>query len=198
MTRLDRIKNAIDTDSDELLTDGERQEKLQLMACMTLLLEPQRTLSGIVSVLMGEHGIRERTAYNRIRDAKFVFADMLGGNDRVFAKFKARQRAEQLYKMSTKRGNVVAALAANAQLIKIDGLDKEDASAIDPTKLEPSQYRLQVPKDTIRMVRGLLTSGSVDLAELFKDSPLVQDAEFVEVKPAKGQEEEEEEAEAED
>jgi hypothetical protein len=185
--RLAKIKRAIDSGSDLELTDAMVREKLELMATISLLTNPMMTQASVVKRLESEHGLSYSAAMRRVRDAKEMCAGLWSGTDRTYAKFQAKARAEAILEKAMQEDDLENALKANAQLIALDQLDKEDSSLVDPTKLEPHEYRLMLSPQDKRLLRKTLSEGVVDLSELFKGAP---DAEFEETA---GDEEEEEE-----
>lgn len=178
MTRLDRIKKAIDDETDIALSDEERREKEELLVCCGMLLDVRKVTSSIIKILMNEHGLSHRTAFRRIADAKFVFG--VGGTvDRAFEKLKAIQRSELAWEMARKQKYVDGMTRANDQIAKLHELDKDDRSAIDPTMLEPSQYKLVGSGDTKKAIRKMLDEGVVDISQMLIQSGHVVEAKVV-------------------
>lgn len=172
---LDRVKHAIDTESDVLLTDEERKLKVELLACCSMLLDPSNTTRAILKVLNREYDLPERTAFKRLADARFVFGDVFG-MDRGLAKMQARMRAESAYALAREMAQPGDMVRANEQLIRLDNLDKDETSNIDPTQLEPSQYRLVASPDARKAMKAMLGSGAVDLGKLLMESGMAADA----------------------
>ncbi len=174
--KMDRIKRAIDEETDDWLTDEERSEKLELLTVCSLLLNPNKTISGIVAVMRNEHGLSDRTAFQRIKDAKWIFGDVFS-TDRAIEKMKAIQRAEAAYKLAKKGGYVEGMVAANNQLIKLQQLDKDETpGAIDPTLLQPSEYRLMVNPASKGLLKQLQKSGVIDLGAAMEKAGVLTEA----------------------
>lgn len=174
MERLDRIKKAIDDESDVYLSEDERREKSELLSVVSMLLDPDYITADVISTLMQEHGLSQRTAYRRLSDAKFVFGNVFS-RDGSMERMKALQRAEEIYMISKDRQNVDGMLRANDQIMKIVGADNA-ADAIDPTKLEPSLYKAVLPSEAKKLLSLLAASGSVDIADMMMRAGLVKDA----------------------
>lgn len=175
---LDRIKRAIDEDNNLFLTDAERKMQEELLACSSMLLNVTKTTGSIVKTLCNEHGMDQRTAYRRIADAKFIFGDVFSA-DRAMEKMKATLRAEKAWQLANKQKYVDGMVRANDQIVKLRGLEHDELSAIDPTQLEPSTYKLMLSPDGKKLQRHLIAKGTVDLGQMLLESGAVQEAELV-------------------
>jgi hypothetical protein len=173
--RLRRVKEAIDEENLLSLTDPDQRYAARLLTVAGMLLAHDTTTSDVLRTLTKEHGISERAAYMDMADAKIIFGDVFK-SDRAVERMQAINRAEHLYRvaMAQKVPDLEAALKANKQIIELRGLMQDDAKAIDPTMLEPSIYKLAMPRDVHRTLRALLDGGRVDLADLLRDVPEAQ------------------------
>jgi hypothetical protein len=192
MARLDRIKWAIDNESDVYLSDAERTEKVELLSVVSLLLNPLKSTQSIVKLLKEEHGLSERAAFQRLTDAKFVFGNVFA-HDRALERLKAYQRAEMAWKMARQQKYVDGMVRANEQMLKIVGADDPNDS-IDPTKMEPSVYKVALPRSEIKAIQQLVGMGAIDLGAMMAKAGLLTDA--VEVPMQQEVEEEEDEQQA--
>lgn len=181
MQRLDRIKRAIEEEDDTGLTESERNEKTELLATCSLLLNPYNSTHSIIGMLENEHGLSERNAFRRLTDAKFVFGNVFN-QDKAMERMKAYQRAELAWSMARERHNVDGMTKANEQMMKIIGTDDPN-DLIDPTKMEPSIYKAVVAKDQLKLLEALLAGGSLDIAAMFEKAGLLKDAQVVEEDP---------------
>lgn len=177
MTRLDRIKRAIDDDNDAWLSDAERTEKVELLTVCSMLLNATKNTGAIINMLRKEHGLSERQAFQRITDAKFVFGNVFS-MDRSFERLQAYKRAEHAWKLARRQRNPDAMTRANDQMMKIVGADDPN-DAIDPTKLEPSVYKAVLPADVNKAVKALLSKGAIDLGSLMMEHGMLSDAEVL-------------------
>jgi hypothetical protein len=173
--RLRRVKEAIDEENLMSLSDVDQRYAARLLTVAGMLLAHDTTTSDVLNALKNEHGITERSAYMDIADAKIIFGDVFK-SDRAVERMQAINRAEHLYRvaMNQKVPDLEAALKANKQIIELRGLMQDDTKAIDPTMLEPSIYKLAMPRDVHRTLRQLLDGGRVDLADLLRDVPEAQ------------------------
>ena len=147
------------------------QLRQQLEFAFKLLIDGERTSGEVVQALMEEFGIKnEVTAYARIRDAKALFGDVVKANRQVEAHIQY-MRAEAIYKKAMDNEDLETALKAVDTMAKIRGLDKEDLSGIDPSKLEPHTYEVQLDPRMAAFVTSLLQMGRVNLTEALGDIP---------------------------
>lgn len=180
MERLDRIKHAIDNEDDTALTDAERTMKVELLTTLSMVLNPNKSTTGILKILKEEHNLSERDAYKRMSDARFMFGNLMT-MDRALEKVKAYQRAEKAYMMAKKQKYVDGMVKANEQMMKIVGTDDPN-DMIDPTKLEPSMYVASLPPSDRKIMKALLDKGVLDLGELMSRAGLLTDAVVMEEK----------------
>lgn len=173
--RLMRVKQAIDDEEVAMLSDPDQRYAAALLTVVGMLLSPDATTSDIVNMLKREHGYSQRNAYLCLSDAKLAFGDVFR-SDRAVERQLAINRAEKLFRMAMQDGDVENALKANKQIIELRGLDQDDTKTVDPTLLEPSVYKLSMPREVNRTVRALLSTGRVDLADLLNN---VQEAQVV-------------------
>lgn len=187
--RIARIKRAIEEDDDSQLSDEDKKMYAEFLALFSLLMNPRNTTGAIIRVLKSEHGLLERTAYSRIKDAKFIFDDMFAP-DKSMEKMRALRRAERAAQLAEKQKYSDGLVSANNQIIKLLALDKEETpGAIDPTQMQPSQYKLVASKDARRVLNGLLDSGTVDIGKMMLEAGSIPEAVVID---GKGDEEEEE------
>lgn len=192
MQRLDRIKKAIDEETDVFLSEAERKEKVELLTVAGLLLNPWKTTQSIIQILKHEHGLGERQAFQRLTDAKFVFGNIFSP-DRAIEKMKAYQRAELAWKMAHEQEYVDGMVKANDQMMKIVGADDPN-DQFDPTRMEPSIYRAVLPASERKALTALLASGAVDLGQLLSKAGLLTDVEALPVAEEVADQEEQEDA----
>lgn len=174
MHRLDRIKRAIDEEDDTALTESERNEKVELLATCSLLLNPYNSTQTIVELLENEHNLSNRQAFRRLSDAKFVFGSVFTP-DKAMERMKAYQRAELAWEYANARKNVDGMTKANDQMMKIVGTDDPN-DLLDPTKMEQSIYKASLPIDLRRQFEALLSSGALDISALMLKAGLITEA----------------------
>ena len=165
------IRNSIVENDDSALTPAELELKEQCLFAFKLMVDGEKTKGEVVKALMEEYGIRNTvTAYGRIRMAGEWFGDSVKANRQVEAHIQY-MRAEAIYKKAMDNEDLETALKAVDTMAKIRGLDKEDLSGIDPSKLEPHTYEVQLDPRMAAFVTSLLQMGRVNLTEALGDVP---------------------------
>ncbi len=68
-------------------------------------------------------------------------------------------------------------------MIKLSGLDQEDSDLPDFTKLEPSQFTINLPPEIMAFLRQLASKGAVNLSQVRDESLKTIDVSHQEIKP---------------
>jgi len=144
-TSLDRIRASFFSDLDDpdaLLSQAELEQKGQLV-CAHANRTQGKSLEKTVKLLCGRYDISRATAYRRCREASVLFADVTRTHKEGERQVQY-EMAMKAWQTAYKLGDAKGMNGAQANMIKIKGLDKEDSSALTPEVLGDKTYYLQV------------------------------------------------------
>jgi len=145
---------------EELTYEQEEYEKAVRMAYgMHIEIKSQKY---IVGSLMKTFGIAQSTAYNVLRDAKTIFADLVDVN-KAIERNLAIEMSKEAYRRAKLRDNTRDMIDAVKALIKAAGLDKEDPDLPDFSKIQPSVIVPMLPEGMEDSILEMLQGGAVDL-----------------------------------
>lgn len=144
-TALDRIRASFfseQEDPDAGLSLAELEQKGQLV-CAHANRTQGKSLEKTVKLLCGRYGISRATAYRRCRDSTVLFADVTRTHKEGERQIQY-EMAMKAWQTAYKLGDAKGMNGAQANMIKIKGLDKEDTTALTPELLGDKNYYLQV------------------------------------------------------
>jgi len=144
-TALDRIRASFFDESEEpdaRLSEAELEQKGQLV-CAHANRTQGKSLEKTVKLLISRYGIARTTAYRRCRDASTLFAEVTRTH-KEGERHIQYEMAMSAYRLAMKNGDAKGANGAQANMIKLKGLDKEDSAALTPDVLGNKTYYLTV------------------------------------------------------
>ena len=144
-TPLDRIRASFfseEEDPDARLSQAELDHKGQLV-CAHANRTQGKSLEKTVKLLIARYGVSRATAYRRCRDSTVLFADVTRTHKEGERQIQY-EMAMKAWQTAYKLGDAKGMNGAQANMIKIKGLDKEDTSALTPELLGDKNYYLQV------------------------------------------------------
>jgi hypothetical protein len=161
-TSLDRIRASFFDDSDEPdagLSEKELEQKGQLV-CAHANRTEGKSLEKTAKLLMSRYGISKATAYRRLRDASTLFAEVTRTHKEGERQIQY-EMAMKAWRMAMKNGDAKGANGAQANMIKLKALDKEDSAALTPDVLGNKTYYL-----TVQVGEGKGKTKNIDLGNL--------------------------------
>jgi hypothetical protein len=161
-TPLDRIRASFFGDGDNPdagLSQQELDHKGQLV-CAHANRTEGKSLEKTVKLLIARYGISRTTAYQRCRDASTLFADVTRTHKEGERQFQY-EMAMKTWRLAMKNGDAKGANGAQANMIKLKGLDKEDSAALTPDVLGNKTYYL-----TVQVGEGKGKTKNIDLGNL--------------------------------
>lgn len=148
-TTLDKLRayyKSADTSNPVVLSKHNQEVLKRLEAAWSLVLgkKPQEK---IVTKLMGLFELSRAQAYRDIEDCKILFGDVVKSN-READRYLLREMALETYSLSKKAGELKEMNKAVEALIKITGVQKDDANIPDAEAFLPSNYVLELKNNT--------------------------------------------------
>jgi hypothetical protein len=144
-TTLDKLRayfKAADTTKPVVLSQHQLEVLTRLDAAWSLLLA-KKPEEKAVTKLMSRFSISRAQAYRDLGDCKNLFGDVVKSN-READRYLLREMAMETYSMSKKAGEFKEMNKAVDNLIKITGVQKDDANIPDAEALQPSNYVLEL------------------------------------------------------
>lgn len=128
---------------DRKLSQEDTKILIRWQAAHSLLLSKKEPDANVVKILMKTYGISNFTAYQDIRNAKFLFGDA-GKSTAEAMRYMVTQWAIEMYSMAYIVKDFNAMSGALGKIIKANNLDKEDPDLPDPSKIQPPVQLLSV------------------------------------------------------
>ena len=120
----------------------------------------------VVLMLHKTYGVTERQAYQDVTDATDLFGDVSKATKEGIRNI-LYEYAVKAYQLAVNNKDVQGMNNAVKNLIKISGVDKEDADMPDFKRLEPSIYIQAMDERTQLIVQGMVEqSGTIDLTKI--------------------------------
>lgn len=173
LTYFERIQRMFRNEIEESdLSEDERKYLFAVRMAYGMMMEAHST-SYVVGVLIKEHNVAQRTAYNIINDAQRIFGQ-IQQTHKEFARIQAIEMAKFLWATAKRRQDVKGMNKALENFIRATGIDRLDPELPDFERLAPSLNILMLPEGMEDMIKAMLTKGVVNLNA-------TQDAEYVEL-----------------
>ena len=164
------------TDTEKEIRD--RWQQLWLLLCNG------RTPEKAVRFMARISGISRSQAYNDLRNATKLFGEVVKtGKDSKRALYEGY--ANKIYQMALHKSppDLDQANKALANMIKLSGLDENDPDLPDFSKLEPSQFTINLPPEILNVLRVLAHKGAINLSQVRYESLKTLDVQHTEIKP---------------
>lgn len=148
-TTLDRLQayyKAADTAKPIALTKHQLEVHTRLDAAWTLLLD-KKPEEKTITKLMKKFSISRAQAYRDLGDCKRLFGDVVKST-READRYLLREMAMETYALSKKAGEFKEMNKAVDNLIKITGVQKDDANIPDAEAFLPSNYVLELKNNS--------------------------------------------------
>lgn len=161
-TTLDRIRASFFDEGDTPdagLSEAELAQKAELV-CAHANRTEGKSLEKTVKLLIARYGMSRATAYRRCRDASTLFADVTRTH-KEGERHIQYEMAMKAYRLAMKNGDAKGANGAQANMIKLKALDKEDSAALTPDVLGNKTYYL-----TMQVGEGKGKPKNIDLGNL--------------------------------
>lgn len=173
LTYFERIQRMFRNEIEESdLSEDERKYLFAVRMAYGMMMEAHST-SYVVGVLIKEHNVAQRTAYNIINDAQRIFGQ-IQQTHKEFARIQAIEMAKFLWATAKRRQDVKGMNKALENFIRATGIDRLDPELPDFERLAPSLNILMLPEGMEDMIKAMLNKGVVNLNA-------TQDAEYVEL-----------------
>ena len=148
-TTLDKLQayyKAFDTTSPVVLSKHQQEVLTRLDAAWTLLLN-KKPEEKTITKLIKKFGISRAQAYRDLGDCKRLFGDVVKSS-READRYLLKEMAMETYSLSKKAGEFKEMNKAVDNLIKITGIQKDDANIPDAEAFLPSNYVLELKNNT--------------------------------------------------
>ena len=173
LTYFERIQRMFRNEIEESdLSEDERKYLFAVRMAYGMMMEAHST-SYVVGVLIKEHNVAQRTAYNIINDAQRIFGQ-IQQTHKDFARIQAVEMAKFLWATAKRREDVKGMNKALENFMRATGIDRLDPELPDFERLAPSLNILMLPEGMEEMIKAMLTKGVVNLNA-------TQEAEYVEL-----------------
>jgi len=148
-TTLDKLQayyKAADTTNPIALSKHQQEVLTRLEAAWALLLD-KKPEEKTITKLIKKFGISRAQAYRDLGDSKHLFGDVVKSN-READRYLLKEMAMETYALSKKAGEFKEMNKAVDNLIKITGIQKDDANIPDAEAFLPSNYVLELKNNT--------------------------------------------------
>lgn len=153
----------VDKGNTIILSDKEEEQRKRWEAAFSLLCN-FHSIEDARPVLEKQFNISSAQAYRDIKNAINLFGDVTKSEKEGYRHI-IFQYSMKVFQMASRDRNIMEMNKAISNMIKIKGLDREDPDFIDPSKVEPHEYRITVPTKVKKELQKLLEDGYVDLSE---------------------------------
>lgn len=164
------------TDTEKEIRD--RWQQLWLLLCHGR--PPEKAVRFMARI----SGISRSQAYNDLRNATKLFGEVVKtSKDSKRALYEGY--ANKLYNMALRKDppDLDQANKALANMAKFSGLDETDPDLPDFSKLEPSQFTINLPPEILNFLRSLAHKGAINLSQVRDESLKTLDVPHTEIKP---------------
>ncbi|MGI4866105.1 MAG: hypothetical protein ACRYFZ_19430 [Janthinobacterium lividum] len=176
-TTLDKLRahfKAADTTKPVVLSKHQQEVLTRLDAAWSLLLA-KKPEEKTVTKLMSRFGISRAQAYRDLGDSKNLYGDVVKSN-READRYLLKEMAMETYSLSKKAGEFKEMNKAVDNLIKITGIQKDDANIPDAEAFLPSNYVLELKNNTGReLTLNLETIAQLPAHEFEEAMNLIQE-----------------------
>ncbi len=148
-TTLDKLQayyKALDTANPVVLSKHNQEVLTRLEAAWALLLD-KKPEEKTITKLMRKFDLSRAQAYRDLGDCKRLFGDVVKSNKEA-DRYLLSEMALETYALSKKAGEFKEMNKAVDNLIKIKGIQKDDANIPDAEALQPSNYVLELKNNT--------------------------------------------------
>jgi hypothetical protein len=148
-TTLDKLQayyKALDTTNPVVLSKHQQEVHTRLDAAWTLLLA-KKPEEKTITKLMQKFSISRAQAYRDLADCKRLFGDVVKSNKEA-DRYLLSEMAMETYALSKKAGEFKEMNKAVDNLIKIKGIQKDDANIPDAEAFQPSNYVLELKNNS--------------------------------------------------
>lgn len=152
-------------DESVVLSDKEKEVLSRWETAFTFM-RKHRTVSQTVDLLMRFFpDISKVTAYRDVVNAQRLFGSVMESNKEGL-RHLLTEFCMDLIARAKKNGDMKAENAAIANMIKINGLDREDPDLPDFSKLQPHQYNIQLPPEVLELLLNIVKSGKINISDI--------------------------------
>jgi hypothetical protein len=130
----------------------------------------------IVSALMKEFNISQRTAYQDVNNSKRLFG-VAGKSDRDLNRQIAEKMALETYQVAKEQRLPRDMAAATKAFIDASGVKDDLSDLPDFSKLEPSTFIVMLDPETKKLIEKLTSLPSVNLSSLFPTEDIAYEEE---------------------
>jgi len=163
LTTSDRIRLHFIEGDD--LSEEDQAILTRLKTAHALVLDEGENDRKIVSILMQQFGISERTAWRDLRMSKNVLGDAKASSREAW-RYIVSQWATDMYRMAKQTKNFKAMEKAFLCVIKANNLDKDNLDIPDPSKIHPPVQLLTINFNLINSPRFKLIDPAAQKALL--------------------------------
>jgi hypothetical protein len=118
-----------------------------------------------VNMMMTRCGVSRAAAYRDIAAAQRFFGSMQR-SEKDYWRVLIREMILETRRLAFAKNDLKAMNAAEANLIRVMGLDKDDPEMPDFSKLEKHEYTIGLPPEVLQLVQMLAQSGSINLTKI--------------------------------
>ena len=183
-TTLDRVFAwYVQGDTYVQLTPVEIEQKTRWEEAWAMLCN-YHSPENVVKILVEQKGIKRSTAYNDVNNCMRLFGD-IGKSNKDAKRYILYEYSMKCFQLSASRQppDVDQMNKAILNMIKLGGLDKHDPDLPDFSKLEPSQFTINIPPEILNFLRSLAHKGAINLSQVRDESLKTLDVQHTEIKP---------------
>lgn len=172
---IERLRNWLMYDGDPnrpsapkvMEEDLKTWERLQFLR--TLLTQKALSYHDCLPIMCKTFDINENKYWADVRGLCSLVGD-LEANNRDMERVRLKELSLKAFQMAAKKEDSKGMSAAVANLIKLNGFDRDEPEKIDPEKLNPGMYALVMEEDVRQLFYNALTqTGSLDMSRLLQN-----------------------------
>lgn len=179
-TTFDRIYKYYIEGSDFPLDEKDEKIRQRWETAWSLLLN-YHSKEQAAPILMEKFEISRATVYRDIQNSLELFGDVTQSSKEGYRHILT-EYSMKTFQLAAKAGDYDAMNKAINTIVKLQRLDQIDPEQIDPSELLQKEYKLNLHKDALDIIKGIASQGKVDLTRIFKpdqDAIIIEDEEEV-------------------
>ena len=186
-TSIDKIHTAIVEGKTDKLS-AKLQEKLErLTSVWRMLCSKNKSQKVILQQIKTTHHLEIAQAYREIRDAQQLFGEITTP-DLKGMRYIQYLRAEEIFLKAKDHDDIKGldiAVKALKEMRLLYNLHEADDGSIDPTKLQPHDYTVKLPKQVEDILMKAISGGKVNLSQLVPTS-VIEEARIINEEKSEG------------
>ncbi len=148
-----------------VLTDKENEIRERWQHAWILLCNGRSTEQVVNFICKIHHPIGRSQVYIDVKNCKKLFGEV-GRASKEGERHILKEMGHKILQLAIRKGDLKAAAAQHMNLIKLGGLDNNDADLPDFSKLEQHFFTLNIPPEAMHLLKTMMNKGAVNLSEI--------------------------------